>query len=86
MTRERFRVYVICRELPIIARPISERLMRESDFAVVAMRPIGIGDVLDAAAVVDPGKPGQRMPKANTLRCIALEHEGKIVTLEEFAS
>jgi hypothetical protein len=83
-----YRVYLFEYEPPglVLTEPLMESMMNESDFCIFAPDGIPIGASLRLVEEICPGAGGRSPRKGAAMRCIAHEHKGKVVVLEETSS
>jgi hypothetical protein len=84
----KYRAYLFEYEPPGLAltEASAEAMMEESDFCIFAPAGIPVGMSIRLTEEILSGTEGKSPRKGSALRCIAHEHKGKVVVLEETSS
>jgi len=83
-----YRAYLFEHEPPGLAltEPLIESMIDGSDFCIFAPAGIPVGATLRLTEEIYPGTGGRSPRRGSALRCIAHEHSGKVIVLEEMSS
>jgi hypothetical protein len=84
----KYRAYLFEYEPPGLAltEASAEAMMEESDFCIFAPAGIPIGMSIRLVEEILPGTGGKCPRTGSSLRCVAHDHGGKVVVLEETSS